>query len=175
MSEEPQRPPAVRAADIAAETVARLVAQAEATVERMAEEARAELAEIRAQAEREAEEARATGRRDAEASLADARTKAIQLGEDARKEAKARVEEAAEAADRVLSEARALSSGLRQLGSALTNHAERILKDVQAGHRRMQADLRLPDGGAAPAPRARRSTGGGSPFEDIELPEWVAE
>ena len=54
-----------------------------------------------------------------------------------------RVAAAEEAAAQVLEEARTLSSGLRQLGASLQSQGERILRDVQAAHKRMQADLRV--------------------------------
>ena len=92
------------------------------------------------------------------------------------------------AAAEVLEEARALSSGLHQLGKALEGHADRILRDVTAAHKRMQADLRI--GGTheeEPASRATETssrspepaqTGAppkrSNPFEEIELPAWVA-
>ena len=98
------------------------------------------------------------------------------------------------AAAEVLEEARALSGGLRQLGRSLEEQADRILRDVQAAHRRMQADLRVgprigrrrspaPTGGGARAPRAaragaprvaraRRVRRGGrrNPFDDLDVP-----
>src|SRR3712207_8738569 len=47
-----------------------------------------------------------------------------------------RIAAAEETAARVVSEARALSSGLRQLGATLTDQGERILRDVATAHRR---------------------------------------
>jgi len=47
----------------------------------------------------------------------------------------------------VLAEAEALSAGMRRLGETLGSQAERMLRDVQAAHRQMQADLRV--GGAS--------------------------
>ena len=62
----------------------------------------------------------------------------------------------------MLEEARALSGGLRQLGRSLEEQADRILRDVTAAHKRMQADLRIGPGPATAelrepaAPRPRR-------------------
>ena len=105
---------------------------------------------------------------------------------------------AEQAAAEVLEEARALSGGLRQLGRSLEEQADRILRDVQAAHRRMQADLRcsgpatsgagvLAPGPRRPADRARRRPDAPArearrgprgerpnPFEDLEVPSWVA-
>ena len=147
-----------KAAEIAAQYVESIVAAAEESA-----------AELEKQAREQAEKIRAKAREDAERELDKARKKAVEVGHDARKSANAEVEaaekEAAqireqtqrqidgrvaaaeEAASQVLEEARTLSSGLRQLGSSLQSQGERILLDVQAAHKRMQADLRvnLPD------------------------------
>jgi len=79
------------------------------------------------------------------------------------------------------------------LGQSLEDYAERILRDVQAGHRRLRGDLRIAGGGppATPGERARRadaeaesaaeaapargsSRRRANPFDDIDLPNWVA-
>src|SRR3712207_8436877 len=65
-----------------------------------------------------------------------------------------RIAAAEETAARVVSEARALSSGLRQLGATLTDQGERILRDVATAHRRMQADLRVDAADLGPRRRA---------------------
>ena len=112
-------------------------------------------------------------------------------------EAAERVAVAEKAADEALADARAISSGLRRLGQSLEGYAEQILRDVQAGHRRLRGDLRIAGGGspATPGERARRAgaaaeTGepaaasgaeGGSaprgrrsgPFDEIDVPSWV--
>ena len=83
------------------------------------------------------------------------------------------------AADQVLAEAQAIHTGLRELGSGLTSHAERILRDIQAAHRRMTADLRqgerpssAPRSSSPPAARpAARPAGNG--FDGIDVPDWV--
>ncbi len=100
---------------------------------------------------------------------------------------------AEKAAAEVLAEARALSGGLRQLGKSLEDHADRILRDVQAAHKRMQADLRIDLGQAAAEPESEPETKAGAsrkeaeppaskpadrrrpnPFEDLDVPSWVA-
>jgi hypothetical protein len=84
---------------------------------------------------------------------------AARLGEQAQAEAAERVAVAEKAADEALADARAISSGLRRLGQTLEDYAERILRDVQAGHRRLRGDLRIAGGGApaTPGERARRA------------------
>ena len=118
---------------------------------------------------------------------------------------------AEKAAAEVLEEAHALHSGMRRLGEVLSDQAERMLRDVQAAHKRMQADLRVGPGeptrrrrrarpargaeeprcsrGGAQRERAhhRRGRGGarrraeapprrrrGNPFDDLDVPSWVA-
>jgi hypothetical protein len=104
------------------------------------------------------------------------------MNEEARQEAAARIAEAQAAADEVLADAKAVSSGLKQLGQLLTVHAERILRDVQNSHRAISADLRAAgahrpadaDDDLAPRSRAARpASGGGNPFAEIEPPSWV--
>ena len=164
-----------KAAEIAARQVESIVAVAEATA--------AELAE---QAARQAEEIRAKGRADAARHMDEAREQAAQLREEARRQIEERLAIAEEAASQVLEEAQVLSSGLRQLGSSLQSQGERILRDVQAAHRRMQADLRVsapaPDElpvrrAAAPEPRGDRGAGGSTatPEERAALERAAAE
>jgi hypothetical protein len=74
----------------------------------------------------------------------------------------------------MLADARAVSAGLRQLGATLQDQAERILRDVQAGHKRIRSDLRTVSGSASSsasdeALRSRRA----SPFEDLDVPSWA--
>ena len=106
------------------------------------------------------------------------------MSQQARQEAQERLAVAEKAADEALADARAMSNGLRSLGEALSAHAEQILRDVQAGHRRLRADLRLAGGGPAAEPAARQAaargdtglagrTRRGSPFEDLDVPRWV--
>ncbi|MBA2506639.1 MAG: hypothetical protein H0V29_11955 [Thermoleophilaceae bacterium] len=184
----------VEAAQAAADTI-RAEAQAEVdeALRAAREQAAAEVAQARdqaaaevAQARGQADAQRAAAHESAEAELADARRKAIALGEDAKKEAAELVKAAQEAADDSLSEARAISAGLRQLGEALNDQAARILHDVQASHQRMQAQMKAPLGRGSDAippsrpggrrrstPPADPSPRGGSPFEDLDVPGWV--
>jgi hypothetical protein len=100
----------------------------------------------------------------------------VRLGEEARREASARVADSERLADEMLADARAVSAGLRQLGSTLQDQAERILRDVQAGHKRIRGDLRTVSGGgsssSASDDRPSRSRRGG-PFDDLEVPSWA--
>ena len=98
---------------------------------------------------------------------------------------------AEKAAAEVLEEARALSGGLRQLGKSLEDHADRILRDVQAAHKRMQADLRVGLGpteepAPSPAPEDKPARAAAEPsapeggkrrrptrIEELEVPSWL--
>src|SRR4051812_28594642 len=156
-----------KAAEIAAQHVESIVAAAEQSADRLAEGARAEAEKIVAKArkdvERELERARQKAadlnkdaRRSASTRIEEAERESEQLREETARQVEARVAAAQEAAAQVLAEAQTLSSGLRQLGSSLQNQGERILRDVQAAHKRMQADLQvsLPE-----VERAARRTG----------------
>ena len=145
----------------------------------------AELAEKRAAIDGEIEKIRSDAVREAEKSTSEAREKAgqvreeaqkeaLKLGEESRKQATERVAAAEKAADEALADARAISGGLRRLGQSLEDYAEKILRDVQAGHRRLRGDLRIAGGGApaTPGERARRASRG-SALEDIDVPSWV--
>ena len=93
----------------------------------------------------------------------------MRIAEIARKEADQRIEGAQEAADDALAQAEAISAGLRQLAASLEGQAERILRDVQAGHRRLMGDLRPERGPSSPAERSTSA----NPFDDVEVPRWV--
>ena len=154
-----------RASELAAQQVEQIVTAAQAAAEEIRKEAQAERLDIRKAARREGEETLRQAQRSAQEELTEARKAAIHLGQDALRDAEAllsdaraeaaqvrekarrsvdgRVAAAERAAADVLEEARALSGGLHQLGKALEDHADRILRDVQAAHKRMQADLRV--------------------------------
>ena len=157
--------PGSKAADVAAHYVEAIVAAAEESADLLAEQAARDAEEIRAkareEADRELDAARKTAielgqdaRRSATREIEEARKEAEQLREQTRRQIEGRVEAAEEAAAQVLGEARTLSSGLRQLGSSLQSQGERILRDVHAAHKRMQADLRIAGPGDEP-PRPR--------------------
>jgi hypothetical protein len=148
----------------------------------------AEIGKLRADAAREAEKERREAADAAKKMRDEAQKEATRLTQQARTEATERVAVAEKAADEALADARAISSGLRRLGQSLESYAEQILRDVQAGHRRLRGDLRVAGGGtpATPGERARRADseteeGGsgrrrrGNPFEEIDLPSWVAK
>jgi hypothetical protein len=100
----------------------------------------------------------------------DARQEASRVGAAARREAQERVVAAREAADEALADARAVSEGLRELGSLLGGHSERILRDVTNAHRAMAASLRVAasnaNTGALEPPRAALARGADSHQED---------
>jgi hypothetical protein len=185
-----------RASELAAQQVEQIVSAAQAAADGIREEAIAERRGISAAAERRAElmldEARRTcqeelkearkeaimleqdARRDAEGILDDAEKNAAQIREKTRRAVDGRVASAERAAAEVLEEARALSGGLRQLGKALESHADRILRDVTAAHKRMQSDLRVgggpPEGGASDR-LGPRGAADPSPAEEPSSPQ----
>ncbi len=186
--------------------------QGQRDAERMREKARAEIEAARQKAhdraEAELNEARKQAvmlgqdaRREAETMVGDAKKESEQVREQTRRAVEGRVAGAEKAAAQVLLEAETLSGGLHQLGRALGDQADRILRDVQAAHRRMQADLRVESGDDLPAtssarPRepagqregpANRETAGArraagevpapargrtNPFDELEVPGW---
>ena len=121
-----------RAAELAAHQVEAIVAAAEQSAE-----------ELRLQAARDAERITEKALHEARGELDSARAEAEQLRAQARREVRGRLAAAEDAAAQVLEEAKTLSSGLRQLGATLQSQGERILRDVQAAHKRMQAELRV--------------------------------
>lgn len=161
-------------ADVAARQVERIVEAAQEAATSIRDQAREELELARQQAERDRERVRAEAKRDGERELNESRKQATALAQDARRDAEAMVEDAQrqaaqlreqtrravegrvsgarQAADEVLAEAEALSGGMRQLGATLSAQADRMLRDVQAAHKRMQADLRI---GPSDAPGGR--------------------
>jgi hypothetical protein len=206
-----------RAAELAAQQVEQIVAAAQEAAEQIRAEAQDARKEARDQGKRDAERIRQKAKDESEAALMESRKQAVMMGQDARQEAEqtvkdaqaeservreetrraveGRVAGAERAAAEVLKEAQALSGGLRQLGRSLEEQADRILRDVQAAHRRMQADLRVQSGDELPtssssgrgtrstpaepepppreaAPR-RRGDGPSNPFDDLEVPGWT--
>jgi Skp family chaperone for outer membrane proteins len=172
----------------------RAVVEAELAKRREAVEA--EVEKLRADATREAEKERGEAASASKELRESAAAEAKRLGDQSQTEAAERIAVAEKAADEALADARAISSGLRRLGQSLEDYAEKILRDVQAGHRRLRGDLRIAGGGApaTPGERARRaepreetakatrpapssgersSRGRGSPFEEIDVPSWV--
>ena len=164
-----------RASELAASKVEEIVAAAGEAAAKIRESAEAEVGQIRADAEKQAERIREEAKQEGDEELNEARKAAIIYGQDARREAESlvgdakkeseqireqtqravegRVVAAEKAAAEVLEEARALSGGLRQLGRSLEEHADRILRDVTAAHKRMQADMRIGPGSASAEPR----------------------
>jgi len=191
-----------RPSDVAARKVEQIVLAAQEAADGIRGQAESELEEIRATARRKAEaeltQARKDAimltedaRRDAELIIGDARAQSDELREKTRRAIQGRVAAAEVAAAEVLDEARALSAGLNQLARSLSDQAERILRDVQAAHQRMQGDLRidlhdeaapsrpderrtpstprgLDDAGSPAVPPRRRA----NPFDELEVPSW---
>src|SRR3954466_272376 len=181
----------------ATKTAAERQAAIEGELAKQREVLEAELKTLRTDAVREAEKERAEAAAEGKRVREEALKAAADLGTQAETEAAERVAVAEKAADEALADARAISSGLRRLGQSLEDYAERILRDVQAGHRRLRGDLRIAGGGpsATPGERARRapeptrpaetpaaegSTArrpagrrGGNPFDETDLPSWV--
>jgi hypothetical protein len=141
-----------RAADLAAQQVEQIVQAAEQAADRIKEEAGAE---ARREALRELESAR----KEAKDRLEEAEKESAQIREQTMRAVEGRVAAAENAAAEVLEDARSLHSGMRRLGEALNEQAERMLRDVQAAHRQMQASLRVaPDLETGPRARSRASS-----------------
>lgn len=146
-----------------------------------------EVGQLRGEAQAEVDKALSDARAKADSEREEAQAEAMKVREAARAEAAERVSAAEAAADEALADARAISSGLRRLGQSLEEYAERILRDVQTGHRRLRADLRVSNEGPSspgesvrrgsaarpPAERAPRARQGENPFDEIDLPSWV--
>ena len=205
--------PSSRPSDVAARQVEQIVLAAQEAAVQIRNQAEAELEALRREAREEGESLRDEARRQAETELNRARKEAILLSEDARHDAeliindaqaqsdelrektqravKGRVAAAEVAAAEVLDEAKALSAGLNHLARSLSDQAERILRDVQAAHQRMQADLRIgpqeephPSGSEEPRPPATPSGSADSgdavtpprqranPFDELDVPAW---
>ncbi|HEY1274267.1 MAG TPA: hypothetical protein VGF25_05130 [Thermoleophilaceae bacterium] len=180
--------------ELAATQVKEVVAAAQAAAERIKEEARRVAEEELAEARRAADEELEHARRQAIEFDRDTRREANRIVDEAKREAAAtraetqravegRVERAERAASEVLADAQALSEGLRQLGELLTEQGERILREVHAAHRQMQADLKVgpgrPGAGAEPADlppaaRERPRPGTSQGRERLDVPTWVA-
>ena len=125
-----------RAADLAAQQVEQIVQAAEKAARQIKEEASAQ---VQREALKELEEAR----REARAHIEEAEKEAAQIREQTTRAVQGRVVAAEKAAAEVLEEARTLHNGMRRLGDLLSEQAERMLRDVQAAHRQMQASLRV--------------------------------
>ena len=125
-----------RAADLAAQQVEQIVKAASEAAERIKADARIE-------AKREAQRELDAARKSATTLVEDAHKEAVQIREQTQRSVEGRVAAAEQAAAEVLEEARTLHSGMRSLGETLSGQAERMLRDVQAAHKRMQADLRI--------------------------------
>lgn len=200
--------PSSRPSDVAARQVEQIVLAAQKAADQIRKQAESELEALRREAREEGDSIREDARRQAESDLNRARKETILLSEDARHDAeliindaqaqsdelrektqravKGRVAAAEVAAAEVLDEAKALSAGLNQLARSLSEQAERILREVQAAHQRMQADLRIgPADEPARAERPRPAAAAGSgpddvtpprkranPFDELEVPSW---
>lgn len=149
-------------ADVAAQQVESIVSAAQAAADNLRAEAERDAKEMRSDGRSAGEREKAKAReeaiaiseeakRSADKVLADAKREAAELRDKTRRASEEQTATAKKASAEVLSEAQALSAGMRRLGESLGSQAERILRDVQAAHRRMQADLRV-DSTTSPAP-----------------------
>jgi hypothetical protein len=78
--------------------------------------------------------------------------------------------EARTVAGEVRAEGLELHANLREMGDSLRSNAERLLRDVQAVHSRMVAELDRIDGGQRPSPAGRPGparVGGRSPSDVV--------
>ena len=194
-------PPSSRPSEVAARQVEQIVAAAQEAADQIRKQAESELEAIRHDARRQAEteltQARKDAillsedaRNDAELILTEAQAQSDELREKTQRAVKGRVAAAEVAAAEVLDEAKALSAGLNQLARSLSDQAERILRDVQAAHTRMQADLRIDpsqeepravrsEERRTPASRGSGETGAvtpsrqrANPFDELDVPAW---
>ena len=210
--------PGSRAAELAAQQVEQIVAAAQDAADKIRDEAQAERKEARAQGKRDAERIRKKAKAEAEAEVMESRKQAVIMGQQAQQEAEQTLAEAqgrrrsgcasrrgapSRAAwpapsaprPRCSRRPRRCPAACTTSGRSLEEHADRILRDVQAAHRRMQADLRVQSGDELPAssssraapgrppspspppreapPRRRGDGTSANPFDDLEVPDWT--
>jgi cell division septum initiation protein DivIVA len=185
-----------RTAELAARQVETIVNAAHRAADEIRQEAARERAEVLQAAERDATRIREEVKREAGAEVERAQRAAGKISDDAFAKAKEMTDDAGataqrvvagaqRAADEALADAHAMSHGLRRLGAVLGDQAERILRDVQAAHKRLSADLRVASGvstrpeDAAPARReaapARRAAGSTPTEAEAEALTRLAE
>jgi len=111
---------------------------------------------ILAKAHDEAEAAKASSTSEAREILAKAQAEAEASTTKVKAQSREILGEARVAAADVRSEGTELVNNLREMGGSLRSNAELLLRDIQAVHSRMLADLDRVDGGAGriPIPRA---------------------
>jgi dsDNA-specific endonuclease/ATPase MutS2 len=175
MPDSPSPRSSPTAGEIAAGQVASIVEAAEQAGIEIIAGAERDAREREREAEREAVRLKKEAQSEAAQLKQEAQAEAIQIGEIARKEADERIKGAQEAADEALAQAQAIGAGLRQLAASLEGQAEHILRDVQAGHRRLMEDLRV-GSGSEPRPTRRRTEdrpATGSAIDDLEVPDWA--
>jgi len=174
------RPP-LSAAELAAGQVAAIVTAAEHAADEIAGKAEREARELKRDAERDAKRMRQDAERELARAREQAQTEAVRIGEIARKEAEERIKGAEQAANDVLAQTQVISGGLRQLAASLEGQADRILREVQAGHRRMLEDLRVPtvgrrtDSEPRVTRRAADRSSSANPLGDVDIPSWVED
>lgn len=173
---------AERAADhrvqAAEEEAAEIIGEAEAQAAATRSEAQAETASMRAEAATEALTIAGRAQENADAMLAEAREEAERVRYDAEERARALLRGARETAGEVRAEGMELVENLREMGNVLRSNAERLLRDVQAIHSRMVAELDQADAGLPPAPsgagsRGTRSAPRSGSGGDLDVPEFI--
>ena len=181
----------VRAAD---EEAAEIVREAREEAERAktvaASEALAILAKAHDDADRtrgEAEQAKTAASAEALDIVGRARKEARESAATMKAQSLEALGQARIASADVRAEGMELVSNLREMGDAMRSNAERLLRDVQAIHSRMVAQLDQVDGGASriPSPRsserdsgaARRPRDGGlngpTDIDELDVPEFI--
>jgi F0F1-type ATP synthase membrane subunit b/b' len=169
------RPP-ISAAEIAAGQIATIVTAAEQAAADIAANAERDARERLREADRDADNIRNEATKESTRLQEEAQAEAVRVAEIARKEADQRIETAQQAADEVLAQAEALSNGLHQLAASLEGQAGSLLRDVQAGHRRLTGDLRIAGGPPEPTrtePARSERRDAASALEDLEIPTWA--
>jgi len=119
----------------------------------------------------EAEQAKTAATAEALELVTRARTEAKDSAAKMKAQSLEALAQARIAAADVRAEGMELVNNLREMGDALRSNSERLLRDVQAIHSRMVAELDQVDGGASRLPTARDS----SPrrIDDLDVPEFI--
>jgi hypothetical protein len=187
-----------RAADLAEQQVAQILAAAEAAAEQIErdalEQAQAELESVRGRVNAELTRARQQAaaleerareraleleedsRRQAEWRLGDAERRAAQIGDQTRRSVEGRVDRAEHAGAEMVGHAEALSEGLRRLGELLTEQGERILRDASRARKQLRAQMEAAIEGDGPPPPSRDRPRGAPPKrrrDELAPPAWV--
>jgi vacuolar-type H+-ATPase subunit H len=130
---------------------------AEEEAREILESARKEAARLRAEAEAEAERQISKATTEGLVIVSDAEQAAERIRKEAALKADELLREARFISDQVQSEGGLTVANLRELGSSLRTNAERLMRDIQAIHSRLRAELERVEPSARPRPRTSGS------------------